>query len=58
MYAFVLIQSAPSIIRRGGILALEYAFLQMNRPSKWKFNKARQNWLIRNVWNPEAVSLF
>ncbi|KJA24535.1 hypothetical protein HYPSUDRAFT_38580 [Hypholoma sublateritium FD-334 SS-4] len=36
--------------------SLEYAFLQMNRPSKWKFNKARQNWLIRNVWNPEAVS--
>ncbi|KAF9485424.1 hypothetical protein BDN70DRAFT_796153 [Pholiota conissans] len=36
--------------------ALEYAFLQMNRPSKWKFNKARQNWLIRNIWNPEAVS--
>lgn len=28
----------------------------MNRPSKWKFNKARQNWLIRNVWAPEAVS--
>ena len=30
----------------------------MNRPSRWKFNKARQNWLIRNVWSSEAVSLF
>ncbi|PPQ95481.1 hypothetical protein CVT26_008509 [Gymnopilus dilepis] len=36
--------------------ALEYAFLQMNKPEKWKFNKARQNWLLRNVWNPEMVS--
>ncbi|KAH9482590.1 hypothetical protein JR316_0004690 [Psilocybe cubensis] len=35
--------------------ALEYAFTQMNRPSKWKFNKARQNWLIRNIWAPEAL---
>ncbi|KAF8165011.1 hypothetical protein B0H34DRAFT_793447 [Crassisporium funariophilum] len=35
--------------------ALEYAFTQMNRPSKWKFNKARQNWLIRNVWSPDFV---
>ncbi|KAF8974628.1 hypothetical protein BDZ97DRAFT_1911792 [Flammula alnicola] len=36
--------------------ALEYVFTQMNRPSKWKFNKARQNWLIRNIWTPEAIS--
>jgi hypothetical protein len=36
--------------------ALEYVFTQMNRPSRWKFNKARQNWLIRNVWSSETVS--
>jgi len=35
--------------------ALEYIFTQMNRPSRWKFNKARQNWLIRNVWSSETV---
>ncbi|KIK08541.1 hypothetical protein K443DRAFT_85301 [Laccaria amethystina LaAM-08-1] len=34
---------------------LEYAFLQFHRPSKWKFNKARQNWIIRNVWSAENV---
>ncbi|PPQ77729.1 hypothetical protein CVT25_011164 [Psilocybe cyanescens] len=32
-----------------------YRFSSMNRPSKWKFNKARQNWLIRNIWAPEAL---
>ncbi|KAJ6510057.1 hypothetical protein C8R47DRAFT_779638 [Mycena vitilis] len=31
--------------------ALSYAFLQFRKPSKWKFSKARQNWLIRNVWS-------
>jgi hypothetical protein len=36
--------------------ALEYVFTQMNRPSRWKFNKARQNWLIRNIWSSETVS--
>lgn len=35
--------------------ALEYAFMQMNKPSKWKFNKARQNWIIRNLWAPVEV---
>ncbi|KAI0722978.1 hypothetical protein C8Q76DRAFT_721163 [Earliella scabrosa] len=35
--------------------ALQYAFLQFDDPSSWKFNKARQNWLIRNVWSDEAV---
>lgn len=34
---------------------LEYAFLQFHRPYKWKFNKARQNWIIRNVWSAENV---
>ncbi|KAG6911730.1 hypothetical protein DXG01_007980 [Tephrocybe rancida] len=34
---------------------LSYAFLQFHRPSKWKFNKARQNWLIRNIWSKEMV---
>ncbi|GLB33549.1 putative uncharacterised conserved protein (DUF2373) [Lyophyllum shimeji] len=34
---------------------LAYAFLQIHRPSKWKFNKARQNWLIRNIWSKEMI---
>ncbi|TFK27040.1 hypothetical protein FA15DRAFT_666773 [Coprinopsis marcescibilis] len=35
--------------------ALDYAFLKSNSPSDWKFNKARQNWLIRNVWSTESI---
>ncbi|CAA7260206.1 unnamed protein product [Cyclocybe aegerita] len=35
--------------------ALEYVFIQMNKPKKWKFNKARQNWIIRNIWSPENL---
>ncbi|KAJ7117355.1 hypothetical protein C8R43DRAFT_1037261 [Mycena crocata] len=31
--------------------ALAYAFMQFRKPSKWKFSKARQNWLIRNIWS-------
>ncbi|KAJ7774275.1 hypothetical protein DFH07DRAFT_800865 [Mycena maculata] len=31
--------------------ALLYAFYQFRKPSKWKFSKARQNWLIRNFWS-------
>ena len=30
----------------------------MNKPKKWKFNKARQNWIVRNIWSPEAVRYF
>ncbi|PFH52642.1 hypothetical protein AMATHDRAFT_46186 [Amanita thiersii Skay4041] len=35
--------------------ALEYAYLQYTSPSEWKFNKARQNWLIRNVWLSKMI---
>ncbi|KAK7470911.1 hypothetical protein VKT23_002327 [Stygiomarasmius scandens] len=35
--------------------ALEYAFTQFRRPKKWKFHKARQNWIIRNVWSSTNV---
>ncbi|TFK76163.1 hypothetical protein BDN72DRAFT_954670 [Pluteus cervinus] len=35
--------------------ALSYAFLQHHSPSEWKFNKARQNWLVRNVFNIDLV---
>ncbi|KAF9076444.1 hypothetical protein BDP27DRAFT_1313338 [Rhodocollybia butyracea] len=31
--------------------ALVYAFTQFRKPSEWKFHKARQNWIIRNVWS-------
>ncbi|KAG6837992.1 hypothetical protein H0H93_008386 [Arthromyces matolae] len=34
---------------------LAYAFLQFHRPKKWKFNKARQNWLIRNIWSSHLI---
>jgi len=37
--------------------ALAYAFSQFRRPGKWKFNKARQNWLIRNIWSSETVKI-
>ncbi|KAG6903360.1 hypothetical protein C0995_013113 [Termitomyces sp. Mi166 len=36
-------------------LGLAYAFLQFHRPSKWKFNKARQNWILRNIWSSEMI---
>ncbi|KAJ4492921.1 hypothetical protein C8J55DRAFT_555904 [Lentinula edodes] len=35
-------------------LALTYAFKQFQNPSKWKFMKARQNWIIRN-WATDNV---
>ncbi|TBU32047.1 hypothetical protein BD311DRAFT_786023 [Dichomitus squalens] len=35
--------------------ALEYAFTQFEDPGSWKFHKARQNWLIRNIWSEEAI---
>ncbi|KZT12920.1 uncharacterized protein LAESUDRAFT_689896 [Laetiporus sulphureus 93-53] len=36
--------------------ALHYAFTQFDDPVSWKFNKARQNWLIRNVWSARAIT--
>jgi len=35
--------------------ALAYAYIQFDDPSSWKFNKARQNWLIRNTWSDEMI---
>ncbi|KAI0688549.1 hypothetical protein BC835DRAFT_1372172 [Cytidiella melzeri] len=35
--------------------ALLYAYTQVDEPSSWKFNKARQNWLIRNAFSDEAI---
>ncbi|KII95839.1 hypothetical protein PLICRDRAFT_96552 [Plicaturopsis crispa FD-325 SS-3] len=35
--------------------ALVYAYAQFSDPSSWKFNKARQNWLIRNIWSEQAI---
>ncbi|KAF9028469.1 hypothetical protein BDZ89DRAFT_1066117, partial [Hymenopellis radicata] len=35
--------------------ALSYAFTQFRHPKRWKFQKARQNWLIRNAWSAESV---
>ncbi|KAI1792832.1 hypothetical protein LXA43DRAFT_293671 [Ganoderma leucocontextum] len=38
-----------------GRKALEYAFVQFEDPGSWKFHKARQNWLLRNIWSDDAV---
>ncbi|THH33824.1 hypothetical protein EUX98_g370 [Antrodiella citrinella] len=35
--------------------ALSYAYTQAVDPSSWKFNKARQNWLLRNYWSEQAI---
>ncbi|EPT02837.1 hypothetical protein FOMPIDRAFT_1047573 [Fomitopsis schrenkii] len=35
--------------------ALHYAFCQFDDPTSWKFNKAKQNWLIRNIWSQQAI---
>lgn len=31
--------------------ALVYIYSQHTSPETWKFNKARQNWIIRNIWS-------
>lgn len=36
-------------------IALSYAFAQFRDPGHWKFNKAKQNWLVRNFWSAIAV---
>lgn len=38
-------------------LALEYAYLRLVTPEKWKFNKALQNWIVKNIWSEEAVNI-
>jgi len=35
--------------------ALLYAYERCRGIEVWKFNKARQNWLLRNVWSEQAV---
>ncbi|KXN87910.1 hypothetical protein AN958_07920 [Leucoagaricus sp. SymC.cos] len=35
--------------------ALSYAFTQFHEPDLWKFNKAKQNWLVRNFWNMKMI---
>ncbi|KAF9780067.1 hypothetical protein BJ322DRAFT_308982 [Thelephora terrestris] len=34
--------------------ALSYIYSQFSSPETWKFNKARQNWIIRNVWTSKV----
>jgi len=34
---------------------LSYAYERCQGVDNWKFNKARQNWLLRNVWSEQAV---
>jgi hypothetical protein len=38
------------------VLALYYAYLHVAEPKSWKFNKAKQNWIIRNIWSETEVS--
>ncbi|KAG7448995.1 uncharacterized protein BT62DRAFT_656456 [Guyanagaster necrorhizus] len=47
--------SEDSLLSEQARRALEYAFTQFHRPKHWKFHKARQNWLLRNIWSPTAV---
>lgn len=47
--------SADSSLTPQGRKALSYAHTRFRHPSKWKFRKAPQNWLIRNYWCPTAV---
>ncbi|EKM80471.1 hypothetical protein AGABI1DRAFT_106643 [Agaricus bisporus var. burnettii JB137-S8] len=35
--------------------ALSYAFRRFHEPNNWKFNKAKQNWLVRNLWNFQSI---
>ncbi|KAJ7499174.1 hypothetical protein FB451DRAFT_1204531 [Mycena latifolia] len=43
-----------SSLSEQALKALSYAFSQFRKPSKWKFSKARQNWLTRN-WSDMDV---
>ena len=36
------------------VTALTYIYSQSTSPDTWKFNKARQNWIIRNVWTSKV----
>ncbi|KAF7301490.1 DNA helicase [Mycena indigotica] len=47
--------SEDAALSEGACKALSYAFLQARKPKKWKFSKARQNWLIRNYWSESAI---
>ncbi|KAF5364240.1 hypothetical protein D9756_000823 [Leucocoprinus leucothites] len=35
--------------------ALSYAYIQFYEPDAWKFNKAKQNWLVRNFWSTKTI---
>ena len=39
------------------IYAQTYAQNKQDPTIVWKFNKAKQNWLVRNIWSVELVSL-
>ena len=38
--------------------ALVYIYSQHTSPETWKFNKARQNWIIRNIWSSKVGRRF
>ncbi|OBZ76937.1 hypothetical protein A0H81_03619 [Grifola frondosa] len=50
-----LISSPKYVFTLRDTVALYYAYTQFEEPSNWKFNKARQNWLVRNVWSDQAI---
>ncbi|GJJ13536.1 hypothetical protein Clacol_007790 [Clathrus columnatus] len=35
--------------------ALTYVYERLTSHSEWKFNKARQNWILRNIWDENAI---
>ena len=50
------LQPPKSPTTRSTVTALIYVCSQSASPETWKFNKARQNWVIRNVWTSEVSS--
>ncbi|KAF8531508.1 hypothetical protein JB92DRAFT_2850658 [Gautieria morchelliformis] len=35
--------------------ALSYVHTHVSSPDSWKFSKARQNWVVRNLWDDKAI---
>ncbi|KIL68270.1 hypothetical protein M378DRAFT_42758, partial [Amanita muscaria Koide BX008] len=43
------------VLSEQALKALAYAYSRYRHPEKWKFNKARQNWITRNVWSASMI---
>ncbi|KAK2463607.1 hypothetical protein APHAL10511_004358 [Amanita phalloides] len=47
--------SEDKTLSEQALKALVYAFSEYQSPAEWKFSKARQNWLIRNIWSSTMI---